>query len=88
MADDSVERVIHMRTHAPRARTSCWSPPRSPCAPTTARPRWPAAIDAAEARIREAEPVARVIYLEPDIERDAAARGRHRVDMTCGDDRG
>ena len=27
------------------------------------------AIDAAEARIREAEPVARVIYLEPDIDR-------------------
>jgi len=33
-----------------------------------------AAIDAAEARIREVEPVARVIYLEPDIYRDKAAR--------------
>ncbi|ONK11639.1 cation diffusion facilitator family transporter [Streptomyces sp. MP131-18] len=30
-----------------------------------------AAIDAAEARIREAEPIARVIYLEPDIYRAA-----------------
>ncbi|GAB3570519.1 cation diffusion facilitator family transporter [Spelaeicoccus albus] len=29
-----------------------------------------AAIDAAEARIREAVPIARVIYLEPDIRRD------------------
>ncbi len=28
-----------------------------------------AAIDAAEARIRAAVPVARVIYLEPDLER-------------------
>ena len=27
-----------------------------------------AAINAAERRVREAEPVARVIYLEPDIE--------------------
>jgi hypothetical protein len=27
------------------------------------------AIDAAERRIREAEPIARVIYLEPDIYR-------------------
>jgi cation diffusion facilitator family transporter len=35
------------------------------------------AIDAAERRVREAEPVARVIYLEPDIDlaRDAAPAG-------------
>ncbi|NJQ02702.1 cation diffusion facilitator family transporter [Streptomyces zingiberis] len=31
------------------------------------------AIDAAESRVREAEPIARVIYLEPDIYRKAAA---------------
>lgn len=31
------------------------------------------AIDAAEARIREAVPIARVIYLEPDIYRESAA---------------
>ncbi|MFF7681081.1 cation diffusion facilitator family transporter [Actinacidiphila glaucinigra] len=31
------------------------------------------AIDAAEARIREAEPIARVIYLEPDIYREQSA---------------
>ena len=29
-----------------------------------------AAIDAAEARVRERVPLARVIYLEPDIDRD------------------
>ena len=33
-----------------------------------------AAIDAAEARIRAAVPIARVIYLEPDIFNEAAAR--------------
>ena len=31
------------------------------------------AINAAEARIREAVPIARVIYLEPDIYNEAAA---------------
>jgi hypothetical protein len=29
-----------------------------------------ATIDQAEARVREAEPIARVIYLEPDLYRD------------------
>lgn len=33
------------------------------------------AIDAAEARIREAVPIARVIYLEPDIFSESAAQG-------------
>lgn len=32
------------------------------------------AINAAESRIREAVPIARVIYLEPDIYNEAAAR--------------
>ncbi|MCZ9345443.1 cation transporter, partial [Streptomyces sp. TRM76130] len=37
------------------------------------------AIDAAEARIREAVPIARVIYLEPDVYSEAeAARGADR----------
>jgi cation diffusion facilitator family transporter len=74
VADDSVERVIHMKTlHlgpdellvaakiAVRAGAS---------AAEVAR-----AIDAAERRIREAEPVARVIYLEPDIDTAAPAGG-------------
>ncbi|MGP4112587.1 cation diffusion facilitator family transporter [Streptomyces sp. 4N509B] len=34
------------------------------------------AIDAAEARVREAEPIARVIYLEPDIYRSTARTGK------------
>jgi cation diffusion facilitator family transporter len=34
------------------------------------------AIDAAEARIRQAVPIARVIYLEPDIHRESAAAAR------------
>ena len=33
----------------------------------TAAARSPTAIDAAEARVRAAVPIARVIYLEPDI---------------------
>ncbi len=33
------------------------------------------AIDAAEARIRDAVPIARVIYLEPDIDRSTVERG-------------
>lgn len=38
-----------------------------------------AAIDAAESRIREAVPIARVIYLEPDIYSEAeAAKGPDR----------
>ena len=36
------------------------------------------AINAAEARIREAVPIARVIYLEPDIYSEAAASGADR----------
>jgi divalent metal cation (Fe/Co/Zn/Cd) transporter len=38
-------------------------------APTYSAADVAAAIDAAEARVREAEPIARVIYLEPDIDR-------------------
>ena len=41
------------------------------------------AIDAAEARIREAVPIARVIYLEPDIYSEPAkADAGHRPDQT------
>jgi cation diffusion facilitator family transporter len=77
LADDAVERVIHMKTlHlgpdellvaakiAVRASDSATDVAR--------------AIDAAEARIRAAEPVAVLIYLEPDIyaERPAAEESR------------
>jgi hypothetical protein len=45
-------------------------------APTDSAAEVAAAIDAAEIRVREAEPIARVIYLEPDIDhspRDATS---------------
>lgn len=42
------------------------------------------AIDAAEARIREAVPIARVIYLEPDIYNEAAAAGGADPSKTPG----
>jgi cation diffusion facilitator family transporter len=42
------------------------------------------AIDAAEARIRAAEPYARVIYLEPDIYSEAAAAAGPDPDQTPG----
>lgn len=41
------------------------------------------AIDAAEARIREAVPIARVIYLEPDIYRPSAASSNGSQDATA-----
>jgi divalent metal cation (Fe/Co/Zn/Cd) transporter len=42
------------------------------------------AIDAAEERIRAAEPFARVIYLEPDIYSEAAAAAGPDPDQTPG----
>ena len=56
-------------------------------APTRhARPRWPRTIDAAEARVREAVPIARVIYLEPDIDR-ADRRRTPPTARPCAHDR-
>jgi hypothetical protein len=48
--------------------TSCWSRPRSPCRTPDSGADIARTIDAAERHIREAEPPARVIYLEPDID--------------------
>ncbi|MEV4334851.1 cation transporter [Streptomyces sp. NPDC049597] len=45
-----------------------------------------AAIDAAESRIREAVPIARVIYLEPDIYDESAATGGDRGKAPGGSD--
>ncbi|MFF3752853.1 cation diffusion facilitator family transporter [Streptomyces sp. NPDC002018] len=42
------------------------------------------AIDAAESRIREAVPIARVIYLEPDIYNESAAAAGTDADKTPG----
>jgi hypothetical protein len=38
-----------------------------------------AAIDEAERRVREAVPIARVIYIEPDIRRPRPAEGEDRL---------
>jgi cation diffusion facilitator family transporter len=66
-----IERVIHMRTMhlGPEELLVAVkvAVPRGSTAESVA-----AAIDAAERRIRAAEPVARVIYVEPDIDRAAA----------------
>jgi len=66
LADDSVEQVIHMRTlHLGPEEllvAAKIAVRHDDTAAEVAR-----AIDAAEARVREAEPIARVIYLEPDL---------------------
>ena len=66
LADDSVERVIHMRTlHLGPEEllvAAKIAVRHDDTAAEVAR-----AIDAAEVRVREAEPIARVIYLEPDL---------------------
>jgi cation diffusion facilitator family transporter len=68
VADPSVRRVIHMKTlHLGPEELLVAA--KIAVAPTDSAAEVAAAIDAAEARVREAEPVARVIYLEPDIDR-------------------
>ena len=71
-------RAAHPHEDAvPRARTSCWSPRRSHSRTTSSLRMSPTAINAVEARIREAVPIARVIYIEPDVYR-AAGRAIRR----------
>jgi divalent metal cation (Fe/Co/Zn/Cd) transporter len=71
LADDSVEQVIHMRTlHLGPEEllvAAKIAVRHDDTAAEVAR-----AIDAAEVRVREAEPIARVIYLEPDLLRQTA----------------
>ncbi|MFE6866424.1 cation diffusion facilitator family transporter [Kitasatospora sp. NPDC057692] len=71
---DSVDRVIHMRTlHLGPEELLVAAKIAVPADSTAAEVA--AAIDAAEVRIRRAVPIARVIYLEPDIysaEKEAA----------------
>jgi cation diffusion facilitator family transporter len=67
---DHVCRLIHMRTlHLGPDELLVAAKIAVPGAESAARVA--AAIDAAEARIRSAVPIARVIYLEPDIDRGA-----------------
>ena len=72
LADGSIERVIHMRTlHLGPEEllvAAKIAVHHDDSAAAVAR-----TIDAAEQRIREAEPIARVIYLEPDLLRTGEA---------------
>ena len=71
VAHPSVRRVIHMKTlHLGPEELLVAA--KIAVAPTDSAAEVAAAIDAAEARVREAEPIARVIYLEPDIDRAPA----------------
>jgi len=73
LASGDIERIIHMRTlHlGPEELLVALkiAVPRGAQAADVAR-----AIDAAESRIREAVPIARVIYVEPDIYRSEVTR--------------
>ncbi|MCU1689618.1 MAG: cation diffusion facilitator family transporter, partial [Jatrophihabitantaceae bacterium] len=67
-----VERIIHLRTlHLGPDELLVAAKVAMPAGATLTEVA--AAIDAAEARIRAAAPVARVIYLEPDLDRTKAA---------------
>ncbi len=73
VADDSVRRIIHMKTmHI--GPDELLVAAKIAVAPTDSAAEIARVIDAAEVRIREAEPVARMIYLEPDIERDTTSQ--------------
>ena len=67
LADDAVQRIIHMKTmHL--GPDELLVAAKIAVAPTDNAAEVARSIDAAEARIRAAEPVARMIYLEPDID--------------------
>ena len=69
LADDSVRRIIHMKTlHLGPEELLVAA--KIEVAATASAADVARTIDAAEDRIRAAEPVARVIYLEPDCDRD------------------
>lgn len=79
-----VDRVIHLRTmHLGPDELLVGAKLAMPSAATLADVA--AAIDAAEARVRAAVPMARVIYLEPDIDRAAlGARATSQAEGTPG----
>jgi cation diffusion facilitator family transporter len=67
LADDAVQRIIHMKTmHL--GPDELLVAAKIAVAPTDSASEVARTVDAAEARIRAAEPVARMIYLEPDID--------------------
>jgi divalent metal cation (Fe/Co/Zn/Cd) transporter len=66
---DGVERIIHLRTmHLGPEEVLVAA--KIAIAPTASGREIATAIDAAEARVRAAAPTARVIYLEPDLDRN------------------
>ncbi|HVH23467.1 MAG TPA: cation diffusion facilitator family transporter [Pseudonocardia sp.] len=73
-AGDDVERVIHIRTQyiGPEEMLVAAKIAMTPRMPVEAVAR---AIDEAEVRVREAVPDARMIYLEPDLDRSTAPTG-------------
>jgi cation diffusion facilitator family transporter len=82
-----VERVIHQRTlHLGPEEVLLAA--KLAMSPSSTLAEVAAAIDAAEARVRAAEPTTRVIYLEPDIDRaatDPAAADRAATDPAAAD---
>ncbi|HZY74741.1 MAG TPA: cation diffusion facilitator family transporter [Jatrophihabitantaceae bacterium] len=72
LVGDGVDRVIHLRTmHLGPEELLVGAKLAMPAG--SALPDIAAAIDAAEARVRAAVPIARVIYLEPDLDRSVVA---------------
>jgi cation diffusion facilitator family transporter len=71
LADERVDRVIHMKTlHLGPEELLVAA--KIAVASTRSAQEVATIIDDAEVRVREAVPIARVIYLEPDIDRDPA----------------
>ncbi|MFD7923612.1 cation diffusion facilitator family transporter [Streptomyces sp. NPDC059740] len=80
---ETVTRVIHMRTLHLGPEELLVAAKIAVPGDTTAQ-QVAEAIDAAEVRIREAVPIARVIYLEPDVYRESAAAAGPDPDATPG----
>ncbi len=80
LADDSVRRIIHMKTlHL--GPDELLVAAKIAVTPQASAAELARTIDAAETRVREAEPVARMIYLEPDIDRDETSEVPSRGDQ-------
>ncbi len=74
LVGDGILRVIHQRTmHLGPDEVLVAAKVSLP--PTSSLAEIAAAIDAAEVRVRAAEPAARVIYIEPDVDRSGPAKG-------------
>jgi cation diffusion facilitator family transporter len=75
LVGEGIDRIIHMRTmHLGPEELLVAA--KIAVARTTTLEKVAAAIDHAERRIRAAEPIARVIYLEPDLDRNLDRRNR------------